>query len=438
MANLSVFVGADKKRESGTYPVYIRLFHKRKYSFIDTMLSAQDWELSKVKGKVSVLIIKDRTLEKRVDNILRRYEDYLQEVSIDSYTAKELKKIFEDKDSKGKQVNSGIDFIDFTHKYSARLKKAKKTNDGTNMRSLALSLEDFTKRPSLYSYEITTKFLEDYSAFLRSPRVQVRINQGKARSREVQGVGDTGLFNKLKDLRTAFNKAIKDYNDEDKGVIIIPNYPFRKFKLVQPDSTPRGLYADELKPLWKQYENYEKLTRREKFGIDIFFLSFFLVGMNTPDLFELLKSEYKGGRINYNRAKVENRRQDKAFISILVEKEAEIILNRYLAKHGDYLLDLKDRYKNIDSLNNAANIGLESLCKKAKMQKVTIYVARHSWATIARNKCKVSKDDVNISLNHKEQDKGLRTTDIYIRPDYSIIDRANKKTISHFLSVVSK
>lgn len=369
---------------------------------------------------------------------MRRYEDYLQDIDSENLSAADIKAIFENRDSKSKQVSSGIDFIDFVHKYSKSQKEAGKINDGINMRSLALSLEDYTQRSSLYSYEITTRFLEDYAAFLRTPREQIRINQGKARKRKVPGVGDMGVFNKIKDLRTAFNKAIKEYNKEENGTIVIKNYPFREFKLIQPDSTPRGLYADELKPLWKQYENYTKLTRREKFGIDMFFLSFFLVGMNTPDLFELLKSEYKGGRINYNRAKVENRRQDKAFISILVEKEAEIILNRYMAKHGDYLLDLKDRYKNIDSLNNAANIGLESLCKKAKMQKVTIYVARHSWATIARNKCKVSKDDVNISLNHKEQDKGLRTTDIYIRPDYSIIDKANKKTISHFLSVVSK
>lgn len=438
MASLSVLIRADRKRNDNTYPIFIRIFHQGKYSYIDTMFSGREWELSKPKTKASVLDIKDRLLARRVDDILRRYEDYLQDIDSENLSAADIKAIFENRDSKSKQVSSGIDFIDFVHKYSKSQKEAGKINDGINMRSLALSLEDYTQRSSLYSYEITTRFLEDYAAFLRTPREQIRINQGKARKRKVPGVGDMGVFNKIKDLRTAFNKAIKEYNKEENGTIVIKNYPFREFKLIQPDSTPRGLYADELKPLWKQYENYTKLTRREKFGIDIFFLSFFLVGMNTPDLFELLKSEYKGGRINYNRAKVENRRQDKAFISILVEKEAEVILNRYLAKHGDYLLDLKDRYKNIDSLNNAANIGLESLCEKAKMQKVTIYVARHSWATIARNKCKVSKDDVNISLNHKEQDKGLRTTDIYIRPDYSIIDKANKKTISHFLSVVSK
>ena len=436
MASLSVFVRAERKRNDNTYPIFIRIFHQGKYSYIDTMFSGRDWELSKPKNKSSVLDIKDRLLARRVDDILRRYEDYLQEIDSENLSAADIKNIFENRDSRSKQVNSGIDFIDFIHKYSKRQKDAGKNNDATNMRSLALSLEDYTQRPILYSYEITTKFLDGYAAYLRAPREQIRINQGKARKREVAGVGETGLFNKLKDLRTAFNKAIKEHNDEDKGIIVIPNYPFRKFKLTQPESAPRGLYADELAPLWKQYENYEGSTEREKFGIDMFFLSFFLVGMNTLDLYELLRTEYKGGRISYNRVKVENRRQDKAFISILVEREAETILKRYLAKNGNHLLDLKNRYKNIDSLNRAANIGLESLCEEAKMQKVTIYVARHSWATIARNKCNISKDDVNIALNHKEQDKGLRTTDIYIRPDYSIIDRANEKVIAHFLSEV--
>jgi len=438
MASLSVFIRADRKRNDNTYPVFIRIFHQGKYSYIDTMFSGRDWELSKPKNKSSVLEIKDRALTRRIDDILRRYEDHLQEIDAENLSASDIKSIFENMDSKSKKVNSGIDFIEFIHKYSKSQKEAGKVNDGINMRSLALSLEDYTERTILYSYEITTKFLEGYAAYLRTTREQIRYNQGKVRKRKVPGVGETGLFNKLKDLRTAFNKAIKEHNDEDKGIIVIQNYPFRKFKLTQPESAPRGLYVDELAPLWKQYENYEVLTEREKFGIDMFFLSFFLVGMNTLDLYELLRTEYKGGRINYNRVKVENRRQDKGFISILVEREAETILKRYLAKRGIYLLYFKDRYKDVNSLNRAANLGLDSLCKTAKMQKVTIYVARHSWATIARNRCNISKDDVNIALNHKEQDKGLRTTDIYIRPDYSIIDRANEKVISHFLSEVSK
>lgn len=53
-------------------------------------------------------------------------------------------------------------------------------------------------------------------------------------------------------------------------------------------------------------------------------------------------------------------------------------------------------------------------------------MSRHSWATIARNECEVSMDDVSICLNHKS---GHSVTDTYVKKDWSVIDRANRKVI---------
>lgn len=41
---------------------------------------------------------------------------------------------------------------------------------------------------------------------------------------------------------------------------------------------------------------------------------------------------------------------------------------------------------------------------------VTTYTARHSFATIARNECGVSKDDISMCLTHSS---GLDITDRY-------------------------
>jgi hypothetical protein len=59
------------------------------------------------------------------------------------------------------------------------------------------------------------------------------------------------------------------------------------------------------------------------------------------------------------------------------------------------------------------------------------YAARHSWATIARNKCGVSKDDVALALNHV--DSRLAITDTYLEKDWSLIDVANRKVIDYVL-----
>jgi len=43
---------------------------------------------------------------------------------------------------------------------------------------------------------------------------------------------------------------------------------------------------------------------------------------------------------------------------------------------------------------------------------VTTKWARHSWATIARKNCRISKDDVALCLGHEDADNLV--TDIYI------------------------
>jgi site-specific recombinase XerC len=60
-------------------------------------------------------------------------------------------------------------------------------------------------------------------------------------------------------------------------------------------------------------------------------------------------------------------------------------------------------------------------------ENVSTNWARHSWATIARNDCKINKDDVALCLGHEDSDN--KVTDIYIKYDYSIIDGSNRMVI---------
>lgn len=81
--------------------------------------------------------------------------------------------------------------------------------------------------------------------------------------------------------------------------------------------------------------------------------------------------------------------------------------------------------------------GLKSICTNlhatAKTNNITLNFqtcittnwARHSWATIARNDCQVSKSDVAMCLGH-----GSNTvTDYYIKPDFTLVDAVNRKVL---------
>jgi hypothetical protein len=52
---------------------------------------------------------------------------------------------------------------------------------------------------------------------------------------------------------------------------------------------------------------------------------------------------------------------------------------------------------------------------------LSTYYARHSWATIARNQCKIPKLDVAECLNHS--DSKTKITDIYIEKDWRILNK---------------
>ena len=63
---------------------------------------------------------------------------------------------------------------------------------------------------------------------------------------------------------------------------------------------------------------------------------------------------------------------------------------------------------------------MEQVCQLTGLSGVTFYWARHTFASVARNDCRMSKDDVALALNHV--DEGHRSTDIYIEKDWGIVD----------------
>ena len=150
--------------------------------------------------------------------------------------------------------------------------------------------------------------------------------------------------------------------------------------------------------------------------------------MNFADMYEADK--YENGRLSYERKKTKGRRQDRAFISIKVEPEAAEIIEKYRDKTGQRVFDFYHRYSTSHIFSSNVNKGLKKVAEACKIDEpLSTYYARHSWATIARNKCGVSKDDVDLALNHVDQ--GVKMADIYIEKDWSLIDIANRAVIDH-------
>ena len=136
----------------------------------------------------------------------------------------------------------------------------------------------------------------------------------------------------------------------------------------------------------------ELATQRAILARDVFMLSFYLVGINLIDLYYL--TDYKTGRISYNRQKTSGGREDGAFISIKVEPETKSLMGKYIDTTGERALCFHKRYGNHTDFVKNVNIGLKQFAATIGLEApITSYLARHSWVIIARNDCGVSKDD---------------------------------------------
>lgn len=217
----------------------------------------------------------------------------------------------------------------------------------------------------------------------------------------------------LRNIRAVFNDAI----DDDKTTA----YPFRKFKIRPVPTAKRSLTVEQLRTLFDY--PVEEYQRRH---LDMFKLTFYLIGINTVDLYNLERIT-ADGRVEYVRAKTGRE------YSIKVEPEAMEIIERYRGKKK--LLDIADTYNNhVDwrkRMNTALQrIGEVEIGKHGKKSvspifpEITTYWARHTWATLAAE-LEIPKETIAAALGHG----GNTVTDIYINFNNRKIDEANRKVI---------
>ncbi len=178
------------------------------------------------------------------------------------------------------------------------------------------------------------------------------------------------------------------------------------------------------------YQNIRKgakQTCRFDLAKDCFILSFCLMGINSVDLYNA--TELAGDKLTYYRSKTKDRRLDKAKMEVIVPKMVLPIIEKYRDQTGERLFNFYRFYRDHKAFNKALNKGLKEIGKLLNIDDLEFYAARHSWATIALNKCKVDKYTVHAALNHV--DESMRVTDIYIERDFVNENKANAKVIKY-------
>lgn len=203
-----------------------------------------------------------------------------------------------------------------------------------------------------------------------------------------------------RNIRAAFNYAIdNEYTT---------SYPFRKWKVEVGNARPRDITPEELR----------KIYALGTWWSDIFTLQFLLMGINLVDLYNLTKSNFKRGRIQYVRQKTGK------FYDVKVHPMANALLDKY-PPSTSHLLGIFDQWS-FEWFKKKYNAELQSLEMSVHM---TSYVTRYSFASIA-DSIDIPPSTIARCLGHTEMDV-KRVTLGYIHQEQRKVDEALEKVVQY-------
>ena len=425
MATVSWVVFKHHKKSDNTYNPKIRISHNRTSSYISTSIYT---ELVRFKKNSASGTITSEKIKEELDGLVREYRQIInenQDVVNECETSTDIVAMIE-----GRKQRKEIDFIEFARMFIEKTpNEGTKTVKTTGINSLCHFLNHKNGNEKLLIKDLTSRFLREYEAWLRQERY-ITVRQNKTAKQAYKTIkkpalNDTGVHSYMGIIQSVFNAALLHFNDYEEGDIIITNDPFKVYTIPSVlEAKKRAVDVDIIRKLYN-YSPVNKRKRTTMFTRDIYILSFLLAGMNAVDM---LNCRMVNGRIEYKRQKTKDRRKDNAFISVYIHPLALPIINKYRDPSGQHLFDFYKRYSNVRNLTKGIHRGMRSLCEEIGIDYIQFYSARHSFATIARNECNISKDDISLCLNHSS---GKTVTDTYIKQDFSRIDKVINKVVDY-------
>ncbi len=220
----------------------------------------------------------------------------------------------------------------------------------------------------------------------------------------------------MRNLRAVYNSAVENN-------LVEQQHPFKHVYTGIEKTVKRALTAHNMR-LIKQADlgGFPLLN----YARDMFMFSFYTRGMSFIDMAFLKKDNLNGNIITYRRRKTNQ------LMHIKYENCMKAIVEKYKNKNSEYLLPIIGSTGGIDTriqyIYAAHNINrsLKALGKRLGLPiPLTMYVARHSWASIAKSR-NIPVSIISDGMGHESE----KTTRIYLASlDNFAVDKANNLII---------
>ena len=305
------------------------------------------------------------------DNIIRRYKE----------SASDKTTVFE-----------------YMHRQSERMKKLGRVRTCETYQQTLRSFMKFRNGVDLYFDMFDADMVEQYESYMRANNL----------SRNT-----TSFYMRI--LRCIYNRAVEDGLTQQAG-------PFRRVYTGVDKTAKRAITLKEIKRI-KELDLSNKPDL--DYARDMFLFSFYLRGMSFIDLAYLRKKDLANGYITYIRRKTGQQ------LTIRWERSMQEIVDKYQENPTQYLLPIITRQDGTERkqyLNKIlfVNRKLKQIAKLAKISTpLTMYVSRHSWASIAKSK-NVPLSVISEGMGHDNEE----TTRIYLATiQTNQIDDANRRIL---------
>ena len=371
-------------REGSTAPLKISIYWNRQTAYLNTgfKILPSQWD-------AKAREVKDRELQHQITKFKIKVDGFIVQLQedgkLDGLNANGiLEKV---KQELSPEAHRKVTFMECLERF------AEEKNHSPRTRELYLEtakrVRAFDSKADTLSFEeITTGWIDRFDTFMA----------GTAPRKNARNVN-------LRNVRAVFNYAMRQG--------YTTHYPFRQYLIRLEETRKRALSAEQLRTLFNA-----SVPEWQRKYVDFFKISFYLIGMNTEDL--LHATGITEGRLDYRRAKTHGA------YSIKVEKECMALIEKYRGER--YLLNILDTYASTHNWTSRVDKGLKAVAKQLGLPMISMYWARHSWATIAAE-LEIPHETISAALGHKDKS----VTGIYIKFDPSKIDRANREVLDYVL-----
>jgi integrase/recombinase XerD len=401
MASLKLLLDTRRVKSDGTYNIIFRITRLRKVFTINSGISVD----GKYWNKHTSEVLKAHPNAKRINLKLNKDYFLLQDGILrldDQFTIEKLRNIFKGSEQK----NETATFKAFADKLISQMFESKRTGNAIVYQTAVNRFLQFCNKDDIPFDKINYKLLD-----------------GFIHSLTVQGLKINSISNYLRSLRAIYNRAVKE------KLVERSLYPFYDIKIKVEKTQKRAISNDDVLKLKNAAVEVGSAPWK---AINFFFLSYYLIGMSFTDLAYLKKENIVDGRLVYRRRKTHKN------YSIMIFPETEAILEKLNSSNSKYLLniitpdvheDSIEAKKRISQWIKTTNKYLKRISESEKINgKITTYVSRHSFATIAK-RLGYSIEMIAEALGHELGSSKI--TSIYLDSfDREVVDDMHYKVIS--------